>query len=216
MSTKSPASPAPAEDESRGLFGTIHSQTTGRILNLSVAGMAVETEARLNVGESYRIGSPMNQDGRVVWCHFRPRGNAPGESVAAFKSGIEFAATVSENATQILDFIDRVGNAGASRRVFGRFEIGDAEVPFSSSHPCSILSLEDDTMTVEADLLPSLDTEFELEVEGLEGRLRCQVIGIHPLSSAESVDPASRLRLRVEPKDRLGPVREAFEQASSD
>lgn len=210
MSTKSPASPAPTEAPTQRLPGTIHSQTSGRVLNLSIAGMAVETEARLNVGESYRIGSPMSQDGRVVWCHFRPRGSGPGESVAAFQSGIEFAATMSENATQILDFIDRVGSAGASRRVFGRFDIGDADVPIRSSHACSVLAVDGDTMTVEANLLPSLDTRFEVDVEGHEQRLVCQVVGIHPLSSAESVDPVSRLRLRVDPPESLDALHEAL------
>lgn len=215
MSTKFPAPPAPSDAPLQRLSGTIHSQTNGRVLNLSIAGMAVETEARLNVGELYRIGSPMNQDGRVVWCHFRPRGSGPGESVPAFQSGIEFSATMSENATQILDFIDRVGNAGASRRVFGRFDIGDAEVPISSSHPCSILAIEGDAMTVEADLLPSLDTQFALDVEGHGERLSCQVIGIHPLSSAESVEPASRLRLRVHPPEDLTVLRAALEPPSN-
>ncbi len=180
---------------------TLVSTTQGRVLNLSIAGMAIETQDRLNVGQAYRIGSPMNQDGRVVWCHFRPR-NHDGESEApGFQAGVEFSASLSENATQILDFIDRVGSAGASRRVFGRFDIGNAEVEVVGRHAADVTAIEGDTVTVESDLLPSLETIFRIEAAGLDGALDCVVVGIHPLSSGETPSPRTRLRLRVAEAD---------------
>ena len=205
--------------------GIIYSSSTARLLNLSIAGVALETESRLNVGESYRIGSPMNQDGQVVWCHFRPRGSQPGENAPAFQSGVEFASAVTENAEQILDFIDRIGHTGSSRRVFGRFDISDTEVPVEGEHPCRILDLEDDTLTVEAELLPSLDTAFKISVLGLGStqsaqdgpKTACRVVAIHPLSSSESVDPVSRMRLELqEPSsETLAKIRQTLASAAS-
>jgi len=80
----------------KGSDGDIRSPTLGvRILNLSAAGLAIETDRALRVGGRYRFtlassGSEARIDGRVLWCRLSgTRRLDNGDVRPVYRAGIE-------------------------------------------------------------------------------------------------------------------------------
>lgn len=79
-----------------GSEGDIRSPTLGvRILNLSAAGLAIETDCALRVGGRYRFtlataGDEARIDGKVLWCRLSgTRRLANGDVHPVYRAGIE-------------------------------------------------------------------------------------------------------------------------------
>lgn len=86
------------------------------ILNLSLGGMAITADRRLNIGTEYSVTLKRGQrtvgvSGVVAWSALSGfRKEAGGESVAEYSAGIRFTDVVSEKAGSLIELIggDRV------------------------------------------------------------------------------------------------------------
>ena len=84
----------------------------GKVLDISVAGMAIETHSRLaphhRISLRLRKGPELLQlQGRVVWCFLQgTRANDHGETVPVYRAGIEFTDVLSDLARDLLGFLE--------------------------------------------------------------------------------------------------------------
>jgi len=105
---------------STGRLPLISGLSSGRLVNLSSTGFAIETDRGLRVGEYYGFGirrDPSDElgptrllcgqrfEGTVRWCTLRRTRQVNGEVAPVFLAGFEFATTGSKS-TKDTGFID--------------------------------------------------------------------------------------------------------------
>ncbi len=88
----------------------------GTVLNISESGIAVETEGKLMVGNSYffrmRHGSRiLTLPGTVEWCRMTATQTEEGESALVYRAGVAFAESRSSRAWR--DALNRLTSFGA-------------------------------------------------------------------------------------------------------
>jgi hypothetical protein len=188
----------------------------GAILDISLSGMAVETNSRLAPQRelSLRLGNggrTLELTGRVVWCFLHGTRALPsGEQVPVYRAGIQFQNVLSGQAKQLLGFLEAHAIVTLETRLFGRFRIGDSDpVEVSSSAEFRVLELDAAGLTVESAL-------------GLEPRTGCEVellLDDSTLTARTTVIEAQRVategdetwRIRLEFVELADPAREALQ-----
>lgn len=130
--------------EVHDLTGKVRGDDRAQVLDLSVNGLAVETDSWLKVGETYNLRVHAGADhldlaGRVSWCRLvamAPRES--GERRPRYRAGIEFGDALSDKARRVLDFAQRSGLVAPPDRVFARFVPVDGALDVTLDHPCEI------------------------------------------------------------------------------
>lgn len=142
-----------------------------RILNLSVAGMAVETSGRLNVGRTYSFklrerDAEVTIPGRVAWCVLgRTRRSAGGEVAPVYRAGIQFDEVLSEKAEALLHLIEESAAVRLEKRVFGRFQLDGGEgVSIASQADFTVRKLSLSGMLIETDFPVAKNSRLPLEL----------------------------------------------------
>lgn len=131
--------------EVHDLTGHLRGDDRARVLDLSVNGLAIETDAWLKVGETYTIRVQAGEDqldvtGKVSWCRLvamAPRES--GERRPRYRAGIEFGDALSDKARRILEFAQNSGLVAAPDRIFARFVPSRQTLDVAVEHPCEIL-----------------------------------------------------------------------------
>ena len=115
-----------------GIRCGIISATEVEIMNMSVGGVALIANGRLNIGSDYvlkieRGGSIWSLKGTIVWSVLSgSKKNNQGEVVPIYKAGLKFKDTQSATMTEILDFIEHYKKS-PEQRVIVRFDISSSE-----------------------------------------------------------------------------------------
>jgi hypothetical protein len=189
------------------------------VLDIGLAGIAVETETRLppqrNVAlrlrdEGQRGSDELAVRGRTVWCFFHgtAEGSA-GEPLPVYRAGIEFTDVLTPVAESLVRFLEghALAESGESR-LFGRFRLAGSErVRIESESPFRLLALEAGVAELECGLLievaPGTPARLVLGEGALEG---------HLTDLARAADRPDRWRVRVafdsiaEAESRLRPL----------
>ena len=165
-SASGPAQPAHGE-----LVLSLHAN----VLDIGLAGLAIETETRLTPQHSLamRIGSASHElelTGRVVWCFFHGTAAAPsGEQLPVYRAGIEFTDVLTPRATDLLRFLEAHAVVTMETRLFGRFRLDEAGPVSVHSHaPFRLRSVRGDGLELDAKLgvEPALGAQAALRLEG--------------------------------------------------
>ena len=121
------ASMAPAAPSPRPI--DLQLSVSAALLDLGLAGLAVETETRLAAETPVELelgaiggGAPLR--GRVVWCFFH--GTTPaatGEQMPVYRAGIEFADVLTPLAGELVRMLESRATFPGDSRLFGRFRV---------------------------------------------------------------------------------------------
>lgn len=158
--------------EVHDLHGSLLFRVDVTVLNLSLAGMAVETTQQLKLGKVYSVklgnGSGfVDVDGTVRWCHLiRTKEGPGGEPVNVYHVGITFGGTLTEKASQLLEFMQEHVVLALQHRVMGRFKLkAGSPVALETRYDFEVVKLSLSGMLVKTRLLPDPDSSFDMELQ---------------------------------------------------
>jgi hypothetical protein len=198
--------------------GRLRTSVEGRVTNLSMQGMALETHQWLSVGRSYTVkleadGQEVNLNGIVAWCRLAHLGRSEtADGGAAYEAGIEFDDVVTEKAEQLFDVIADRGVTRLERRAHGRFTVVGAEPVSMEARPEFLVrKVSRSGMLIESEHVPDvedrLDADINLEDRVLEARFR--VAYVHHIRNEEG-RPAAEIGVELE--EMPGKDRKAYER----
>ena len=154
-----------------GVSGNFLFSTDGKILNLSLDGMAIETSEYLQVGRTYSLklvheDEELILDGQVVWC--RMVGTAQSDDDGQrplYNAGVHFAGLMSETSREVHRFLGANAVVSLESRLFGRFRLHEAEtanLDYQASFRVEKISLNG--MQVNSDTFVEAGVEIDLEL----------------------------------------------------
>jgi hypothetical protein len=123
--------------------GSFVVQIDVKVTNLSLAGMAIETQNTLIVGRRYAFRIRQNDveldvSGRVMWCVLDAAERVGDDVTPTFRAGIQFEDVLGAKVLQLQKLIEASAIFDAGNEVVGRFvaafggSIGiDEQTPFS-------------------------------------------------------------------------------------
>ncbi|HUP42661.1 MAG TPA: PilZ domain-containing protein [Thermoanaerobaculia bacterium] len=191
MNPRKPERRQKARFDVEGLQGGLRLPMDARVVDLSVDGIGVETDRWLQVGRSYTVSLPMEEGtlrlpGAVAWCVLaRTVKNAKGESAPLYKAGIQFQEPDAAGVKQIERLLAKTARVGFEDPMRGRFRYRqEAAVNVVLEDAFTVLKLSLTGMLVEADLLPELETRYQVALhvgdEVLEATTRVAFVDRDP------------------------------------
>jgi hypothetical protein len=184
------------------------------VINLSVAGMAIETQNTLIVGRPYLFGigekgRQLEVTGRVMWCVLGKTRRSGGDFTPVFRAGIQFEDVLSEQTLDLQKLIESSAVLDPGTQIFGRFvsDVGGIiDIEAEASFEVKKISLSG--MLIDTEWAPRKDEviHFEAHLDQLDFSGHGRVAYIEGYKDS---DGASRFRLGVEfsllaDKDREG------------
>jgi hypothetical protein len=191
-----------------GVDGTLVVSLEGRVLNMSLTGLAVETTSMLRLGATYWLRLPRGGDelrfkATVAWCHLeRTRKNHQGESVPVYHAGLDFRESLDERTRQMLVFLKEHSILEVGERIAGRFQPRHKlSAELSVRYPFEVRRLSLSGMLIETEFAPELGDTLEMEIDGPTGSFSAlgAVRYLQPTSSGPAdLEPGSGARDRPE------------------
>ena len=152
-----------------GVQGKMVLATQVEILNLSLGGVAIRADRRLNIGSEYTLRLEMGErgvdvKGLVAWSvltGFRPQG---GESVPKYSAGLAFKDVITDKLKGLIDFIDDHKVTDEQRLGGLRFQIGSgkAELATPEAYRVKLISLSG--MLIETSQNLESDQVYQMEI----------------------------------------------------
>lgn len=181
-----------------GVHGKLTFASQVEILNMSLSGVALKLDRRLNIGSEYSLkleveDSTVSVQGVIVWAALdEVRKQPSGEEAPVYSAGMKFVDVVTPRLAQLLEFIDR-NKLIPDKRLGGvRFSInasGKALLDVPQPYTVKVISLRG--MLIEADrplekearypMEISLDSGSPLRIEGRVAFREQAVAGDGPL-----------------------------------
>ncbi|HPW54445.1 MAG: PilZ domain-containing protein [Thermoanaerobaculaceae bacterium] len=176
--------------------GMLLLSTEAKIVNMSLTGMAVETESRLRLGRLYSLKLQHESElaiplsGTVVWCQLRQSKsqNAP-EGHIAYVSGLQFEGILSEKAHDLLAFLQSAAVVSVQTRVCGRFRARFVEtINLNTEYEFEVRKVSRSGMLIVTDLVAEQGSAFDMEVQLDDGllRARSRVVYVRPTSTRQT------------------------------
>ena len=136
--------------------GALEISLDGSVLDISVSGMAIETQGRLAPRRpiTLRLHHPdevVKIDGRVVWCFLQgTRTEGRGESRPVYRAGIQFENILQPAAKKLASFLASHAIVSSETRLFGRFHVpDDGGVDMTSEADFRVLTQSEGGLVVE-------------------------------------------------------------------
>jgi hypothetical protein len=154
-----------------GVQGTLHVSSGAKILNMSLTGMAVETDMQVRVGRSYSLALRHGEEfalklsATVVWCHLRTlRKTENGESKSVFHAGFRFDDTLTEKAIDLTHFLEATAVIAVDQRISGRFKLKFAKaVELDAACQFTVKTISASGVLIETDMPAAVGTVFDME-----------------------------------------------------
>ncbi|MCP4899015.1 MAG: hypothetical protein GY906_18755 [bacterium] len=154
----------------KGVDGAFVVRIDVSVINLSAAGMAIETQNSLIVGRSYsfRINHSdreMDVAGRVMWCVLGKTKRAEGGFAPIFRAGVQFEDVLSETTLQLQRVIENSAVLDPGAQIFGRFvsEVSGV-VDDQPQAQFEVKKISLSGMLVDADVRPRKDDVVPFEI----------------------------------------------------
>ncbi|MBZ5588834.1 MAG: PilZ domain-containing protein [Acidobacteriia bacterium] len=164
----------------RGVKGTLHLSANARIVNMSITGMAVETNAQMRVGRKYSItfrhadDATLRLAGSVVWCRMRDTSQTDGGAATpVYAAGFRFDQALGNRAADLARILQTDSPTEVSKRSSGRFKV-DVPEPVNLYTAChfAVKNVSAVGILVETEEPPPLDTIVDAELRLREHILR--------------------------------------------
>lgn len=158
--------------EVKGIRGNILYVHDIEVLNISIDGMAVETQKRLELNRTYTFkfyykDSILNLRGKVVWAILVSKIDDKGLSVPFYRAGIRFLETYTNEAMDLARFIEENRKTTIEKRIGGvRFRIqkkDNIKIEYPEEYIVKKLSLSG--MLVEASIPFKENSYHDIELE---------------------------------------------------
>jgi c-di-GMP-binding flagellar brake protein YcgR len=151
-----------------------------KILDISIGGICLKTEKRLNVGGEYTLkiegkGRVLTVRGVVIWASLSESSvDSIGDIIPIYKAGMKFVDVSNEKMNEIVNFmeahkrdIDKLVDLSApsGRRIYVRIYIEDpekAELNYHESYKVKRLSL--DGMLIESEHPLEIESKLPMEI----------------------------------------------------
>ena len=152
-----------------GVEGNLMFATDVDILNISVNGVALKANRRLEIGREYTLKLQFHEktislNGIVAWSVLSELGRGfHAEKVPLYKAGMRFTNVISEKMANLLDFIEQ-NKREPDHRLMIRFDVRSPErALLHGPRGYHVRKVSDSGMLIEADL--PLDTGERLVME---------------------------------------------------
>lgn len=165
--------------EGMGIDGKMLFARNVKILDMSVGGMLVETDKRLNPGSEH-ILKLRHKDkiipikSVVAWCLLgKSERNPKGEVIPIYHAGMEFINVTDETRRRIARFIeDQKKEAdknvdifqSSGRRLYIRFQIVTPEEVTDFFESCKIKEISLGGMLIESEHSPEIENKLQMEI----------------------------------------------------
>jgi hypothetical protein len=158
----------------------------GTVLDISVSGMAIETQGRLAPRRqiTLRLHYPnevIKIEGLVIWCFLQgTRSGTSGDSRPVYRAGIQFENVLQPQAQKLAVFLSAHAIVSNETRLFGRFHVpDDGGVDMTSEADFRVVSHSEDGLTVETLLAhePKVGTAVDLRLSDPPFTGRARVVG---------------------------------------
>jgi len=164
--------------EVQDVEGTFLYNLQADVLNLSIAGMALETHKPVDVGRSYIFTIRKDDDviklpGRVTWCVLRRTQHVTDtEVVPIYHAGVHFPEVLSGKAHEVIRLIKESVSLDVDRRIFGRFkpETG-TRVSIDQETDFAVQKISQSGMLIETSLRTEIDAVFPMEINLQDSRV---------------------------------------------
>jgi hypothetical protein len=180
--------------EVHDLTGHLRADDRAQVLDLSVNGLAIETDSWLKVGETYTVRVQAGEDqldvaGKVSWCRLvamAPRES--GERRPRYRAGIEFGDALSEKARRILSFAQKNGLVAAPDRIFARFVPSRQALDVAVDHPCEIRRASAGGLLLRCARCPEIGERLDLRFE-VSGKPLATTVEVRDIQEREPDEP---------------------------
>ncbi len=158
-----------------GVHGKMVLSSEVDIINLSLGGMAIRANRRLNIGSECALtldvhGKPLKTTGIVVWSVLTDIARRGEDSVPYYSAGLRFADILSDKVQALMDFIELHKMAQEHRLSGIRFQIraeGTAVLDGLQAYNVKLISLSG--MLMETDRSFEIDEVFRMEILPADG-----------------------------------------------
>lgn len=154
------------------------------VINLSLGGMALETNSYLHFGRAYTLRLDDDEHsfsltGTVAWCALKKTiKNDDGEVLPIYRAGLKFEALSSERSRELWELIRSHALVEIEDSVLGRFKVElPTDTELGSSYDFSVRKISLSGMLIETDFVPEMGSSFELQLQldrqrwGIRGRV---------------------------------------------
>ena len=184
--------------------GTVVLKSDARVVNMSVAGMTLETNHGLRMGRPLSVtmgdsARAMRITGTIVRCQMvGTRIVSAGEVEPVFRAGLHLEGMLTDRAEELLGFMRDHARIEVERRVFGRFKLYEGQsVTVESEHPFQVVTLSLSGMRVESKRAPDPGgrVEVDLDLHGSVVHAGARVVAVDSAPVAENEPPAQLIDL---------------------
>ncbi len=174
--------------------GTLHINTGAKILNMSVTGMAVETDTQLRVGRSYSLTLRHADDfvlrlsGTVIWCHLRGiKKTERGQTTSVYHAGFQFEDILTEKAEELTRFLEATAIIALDTRISGRFKLKLTEpVALGTDYRFVVKTISASGILIESEMPPSVGSVFDMEIHLHGAVLQTRGRVVHTRAAADT------------------------------
>ncbi len=151
-----------------GIEGCLTFVLNVKILNMSLDGMAVETNQMISVNKLYTIkvhhkDEVLDLKGQVIWSKLDRTALSPeGDVVPIYKAGIKFKDVLSEKSLSLLRFIEKNRVLTLEKRIFGRFNLKGGDAHIHCSHNFTVRKISLSGMLIESESPLEMNSEFDM------------------------------------------------------
>jgi c-di-GMP-binding flagellar brake protein YcgR len=152
-----------------GVHGTVVFASEVELLNLSLGGVAIRADKRLNIGAEYTLklevgDSPVAVRGVVVWSVLSGTRASGAEAPSQYSAGLKFMGVLTDTLQVLMDFIDRNKVSEEHRLTGVRFQIGSGRALLDDTESYRVRLISLSGMLIETEHPMDVETRFPMEL----------------------------------------------------
>lgn len=153
-----------------GIEGALMFATDVEILNISINGVALKANRRLEIGREYTLkleymNRTVSLNGMVIWSVLSELGKGQHEErVPIYKAGMKFTNVISEKMANLLDFIEE-NKVIPDNRLTIRFDVKSPErASLKGPHKYTVKKMSNTGMLIVTDMPFDVEDRFPMEI----------------------------------------------------
>jgi len=154
------------------LAGSLKVPVEITVINLSLGGLALETNSYLHFGRAYTLKLEDDEysfslSGTVAWCSLKKTiKNEAGEVLPIYRAGLKFEALSSDRSRELWELIRSHALVEIEDSVLGRFKVElPTDTELGSSYDFAVRKISLSGMLIETDFVPEMGSSFELQLQ---------------------------------------------------
>jgi len=201
--------------------GVVLYNLQAEVINMSIGGMALETNRPLDVGRTYNFTirrsateGEVRMPGVVVWCMLqRTRRISDTEVAPVYQAGVNFNDVLSDKASALLQIIEESVTLDVNRRIFGRFKPnGSATVIVKSQIDFEVQKISLSGMLIETPMRAEQEDFLPMEIQLPQGRIAFRGRVAYIKANIGTGDSPTRYHLGIEFHDLTPADRDRLEK----